>query len=45
MTDTRATLLDDADPLRAYGEKFIRTEDVVAYLDGNSLGRPTKASS
>ena len=45
MTDSRATQLDEADPLRAYGDKFIRTEEVVAYLDGNSLGRPTKASA
>ena len=45
MTDSRATQLDEADPLRAYGDKFIRTEEVAAYLDGNSLGRPTKASA
>ncbi len=45
MTDSRATQFDAADPLRTYGEKFVRTGDVVAYLDGNSLGRPTKASA
>ncbi len=45
MTDPRASRLDAADPLRAYGDRFIRTEEVVAYLDGNSLGRPTKASA
>lgn len=45
MTDPRAAQLDDADPLRGYGDRFVRTEEVVAYLDGNSLGRPTKASA
>jgi kynureninase len=45
MTDSRATALDAADPLAAYREQFIRTDEVVAYLDGNSLGRPTKASA
>src|SRR5699024_7031960 len=36
--------LDAADPLARYRDLFVRDEDVVAYLDGNSLGRPTRAS-
>ncbi|TQC49712.1 kynureninase [Rhodococcus sp. WS4] len=44
---TRAEQLDAADPLRAYRNLFVGADDpgVVAYLDGNSLGRPTKASA
>lgn len=49
----RAAALDAADPLAGYRDRFIGTEstessgstDVIAYLDGNSLGRPTKASA
>jgi kynureninase len=35
--------LDAADPLAAFRDRFLAPEgtDVVAYLDGNSLGRPT----
>lgn len=32
--------LDDGDPLAAYRDEFVHSDDVVAYLDGNSLGRP-----
>jgi kynureninase len=39
-----ATELDHADPLARYHERFLRAEGVVAYLDGNSLGRPLAAS-
>ena len=39
-----APALDDADPLAAYRELFVRDETVTAYLDGNSLGRPLAAS-
>jgi kynureninase len=35
---------DAADPLAAYRSRFVETPDVVAYLDGNSLGRPLTAS-
>ena len=44
MTDS-ALELDNADPLRSYREKFLGSDDpsITAYLDGNSLGRPTKA--
>ena len=55
MTDAPATLqdgakldaaqLDAADPLRAFRDRFVLDGDVVAYLDGNSLGRPVRASA
>lgn len=50
MTDAwalRAAELDAADPLRSYAEEFLSAEnsDVVAYLDGNSLGRPLRATA
>jgi kynureninase len=35
---------DAADPLASYPARFVREGDVVAYLDGNSLGRPLVAS-
>jgi len=40
----RATALDAADPLAAYRDRFVRHDEVVAYLDGNSLGRPLAAT-
>lgn len=40
----RAADLDDDDPLAVHVDKFVREGDVVAYLDGNSLGRPLRAS-
>lgn len=39
-----AVELDAADALAAYPGQFLRSADVVAYLDGNSLGRPLAAS-
>jgi kynureninase len=39
-----ATDLDAADTLAPYRELFLRSTEVVAYLDGNSLGRPLAAS-
>jgi kynureninase len=39
-----AAALDADDPLAAYRNEFILPEGVVAYLDGNSLGRPLKAT-
>lgn len=41
----RAATLDRVDPLARFREEFVPSEDVVAYLDGNSLGRPTRASA
>lgn len=45
MTDPAA--LDAADPLAAYRDQFITPADadVISYLDGNSLGRPLKATA
>lgn len=44
---TLAAELDAADPLAGYHERFLPGEpdDVVSYLDGNSLGRPLRASA
>lgn len=36
--------LDAADALAGYRDRFLPAPDVVAYLDGNSLGRPLAAS-
>ncbi|MFF0815384.1 kynureninase [Rhodococcus sp. NPDC003318] len=45
--DTDARARDDADPLRGYRALFhgVDDTDVVSYLDGNSLGRPTIAAA
>ena len=40
----RARELDRADPLAALRAEFIAADDVVSYLDGNSLGRPLRAT-
>ena len=37
--------LDSDDPLSAYRDRFVVSPGVVAYLDGNSLGRPLTASA
>ncbi|KQO62476.1 kynureninase [Curtobacterium sp. Leaf261] len=37
--------LDAADPLAAWTSHFVRSDDVLAYLDGNSLGRPMTATA
>ncbi|HUR15054.1 MAG TPA: aminotransferase class V-fold PLP-dependent enzyme [Mycobacteriales bacterium] len=47
MTDdlrARAEELDALDPLRRHREAFLPMGDVVAYLDGNSLGRPLRVA-
>jgi kynureninase len=36
--------LDEADPLREFRDRFAIGPDPIAYLDGNSLGRPPKAT-
>ncbi|MFE5336171.1 kynureninase [Isoptericola sp. NPDC056573] len=41
----RAATLDAADPLARFKAAFVDSTEVTAYLDGNSLGRPTKASA
>jgi kynureninase len=42
MTIAPASQLDAADPLAAFRSRFVAADDpsIVAYLDGNSLGRP-----
>lgn len=39
-----AESLDEGDPLAAYREQFVLPDGVVAYLDGNSLGRPLEVT-
>jgi kynureninase len=43
----QAAALDAADPLRDYRDRFLIDEssDVVAYFDGNSLGRPLRSTA
>ena len=41
----RAVALDAADPLASFGDRFLPGDDVVAYFDGNSLGRPPRATA
>ena len=42
---TTAAELDAADPLAGFASRFIPSDEVVAYLDGNSLGRPIAATA
>jgi kynureninase len=39
-----AQALDQADPLRAFRDRFSIDDDTLVYLDGNSLGRLPKAT-
>ncbi len=41
----RARELDAQDPLAHFRERFLPAEGVIAYLDGNSLGRPLAATA
>ncbi|MGH2873868.1 MAG: aminotransferase class V-fold PLP-dependent enzyme, partial [Solirubrobacteraceae bacterium] len=41
---SRAVALDRADPLASLRDEFLPAEGVVAYLDGNSLGRPLRTT-
>ena len=42
----RAAALDAADPLADFRDQFIGSDDpeIIAYFDGNSLGRPLRAT-
>ena len=42
----RAAALDAADPLADFRDQFLGSADpkIIAYLDGNSLGRPLRAT-
>lgn len=44
LTRDDALDLDAGDPLAGYRDEFYIPDDALIYLDGNSLGRPTKAS-
>jgi kynureninase len=39
-----AAALDERDPLAAFRSQFLLPEGVLAYLDGNSLGRPLEVT-
>ena len=41
---TPPDVLDAADPLAAFRDRFVIDDDLVAYLDGNSLGRVPRAT-
>ena len=50
MTDADELLaaaqkLDAADPLAGYRNRFLEADGVSSYLDGNSLGRPLRATA
>lgn len=42
--DAAASALDEADPLRSMRDRFVGSESSIVYFDGNSLGRPPRAS-
>ncbi len=41
----RAVALDRADPLASLRDEFLAADGVIAYLDGNSLGRPLRVTA
>lgn len=45
MTDPTAAELDRNDPLARFTDRFHPSEGLVAYLDGNSLGRPLRVTA
>ena len=44
VLEAEASALDDADPLRRHRDAFVGAETSLVYFDGNSLGRPPRAS-
>ncbi|WP_127818519.1 kynureninase, partial [Microbacterium sp. CPCC 204701] len=42
--EAEASVLDGADPLCSYRDAFVGSETSLVYFDGNSLGRPPRAS-
>jgi len=42
--EAEASALDAADPLRTHRDAFVGSETSLVYFDGNSLGRPPRAS-
>ena len=45
ITKNDVLALDAADPLASFRERFVIGDDLIAYLDGNSLGRLPKATA
>nr|WP_315268492.1 aminotransferase class V-fold PLP-dependent enzyme [Microbacterium lemovicicum] len=43
--DAAASALDASDPLRGFRDRFVGAESALVYFDGNSLGRPPKATA
>lgn len=43
--DAEAAALDAADPLAAHRDAFVGAESPLVYFDGNSLGRPPRATA
>ena len=43
--DAEASALDAADPLRGFRDRFVGTDGPLVYFDGNSLGRPPRATA
>jgi len=43
--DDAAAALDAADPLAGYRDRFVASESPLVYFDGNSLGRPPRATA
>jgi kynureninase len=44
-SEPTAAELDRRDPLARFAERFLPSEGLVAYLDGNSLGRPLRVTA
>lgn len=42
---SRAVALDRADALASHRDEFLQVDGVIAYLDGNSLGRPLRVTA
>lgn len=42
--EAEASALDTADPLRRYRDEFVGADSALVYFDGNSLGRPPRAT-
>jgi kynureninase len=45
LTSLDAAALDAADPLAGHRDRFVGAEGPIVYLDGNSLGRPLRATA
>jgi kynureninase len=42
--EAEASAMDQSDPLRSFRDAFVGAETPLVYFDGNSLGRPPRAS-